>query len=47
MYGNLYKKSIKASEAVNDNIAKELSKEYNLWKVNHVAGRKKSIKSIK
>ncbi|MDY4079799.1 MAG: hypothetical protein SOY42_13635 [Clostridium sp.] len=32
MYGNLYKKSIKASEAVNDNIAKELSKEYNLWK---------------
>ncbi len=32
MYGNLYKKSIKASETVNDNIAKELSKEYNLWK---------------
>lgn len=32
MYINIYKKSINVAEAVNDNIAKELSKEYNLWK---------------
>lgn len=32
MYGNLYEKSIKAAETVNDGLAKILSKKYALWR---------------